>query len=72
MRIEVLEVINSGEIIEEYKDDYPYASCLMFKMVNYRPIHVVVASNESEMQQIIVTVYIPDLSKFESDFKTRK
>ena len=71
-RIEILEVINGGEIIEEYKDDHPYPSCLMFKIVNHRPIHVVVAHNERETQQIIVTTYIPDLTKFEPNFKTRK
>jgi hypothetical protein len=69
---DVLETINGGEIIEEYKDDYPYESCLMFKIVSGRPIHVVVANNSGENQKIVVTVYIPDFTNFEADFKTRK
>jgi len=44
----------------------------MFKFIDQRPIHVVVAENISETQKIIVTVYIPDFTTFESDFKTRK
>lgn len=69
---EIMETIEHGEVIEEYIDDYPYPSCLMFKMVKLKPIHVVVANNSSEIQKIIVTVYIPDDTKFEPDFKSRK
>jgi len=69
---EIIEVIEQGEVIERYEDDYPYPSCLIFKMVNNKPIHIVVANNGSENQKIIVTVYIPDNTNFEPDFKTRK
>ena len=69
---EIVEIIESGEIIEEYNDDYPYPSSLMFKMVSGKPVHIVLADNKSENQKIIVTVYIPDTVNFESDFKTRK
>ncbi|OFY62509.1 MAG: hypothetical protein A3H98_13160 [Bacteroidetes bacterium RIFCSPLOWO2_02_FULL_36_8] len=71
-RNEIIETIEHGEIIEDYKDDYPYPSCLMFKMVNHRPIHVVVANDIGEKKKIIITVYIPDKTTFKSDFKTRK
>ena len=69
---DIIEVIEQGEIIEQYKDDYPYPSCLMFKMVNHRPIHVVVENDIGEKKKIIITVYIPDKTTFKSDFKTRK
>ncbi len=69
---EVIEIIEQGEIIERYDDDYPYPSCLMFKRVQDKPIHIVVANNSSENQKIIVTIYIPDDTNFEPDFKTRK
>ena len=69
---EIIETIQQGEIIEQYNDDYPYPSCLMFKIVKQKPIHIVVANNSSENQKIIVTVYIPDDTNFEPDFKTRK
>ena len=69
---EIIEVIEQGEIIEQYQDDYPYPSCLMFKIVNHKPIHIVVADNITEAQKIIVTAYIPASTNFEPDFKTRK
>lgn len=35
---EIVEIIECGETIEEYKDDYPYPSNLMFKIVNRKPV----------------------------------
>jgi len=72
LRTEIIEVIDTGEVIEDYADDFPYPSCLMYKMVNFRPVHVVVAINEIDMERYVVTTYIPDLTKFEPDFKTRR
>jgi hypothetical protein len=69
---EVVETLKHGEIIEEYIDDYPYSSKLMFKIINGKPIHIIVADNKIEKMIIIVTVYIPDSVNFEPDFKTRK
>ncbi len=69
---DVIEVLEQGEIIEKYPDDYPYPSCLMFRIVRQKPLHIVVADNVSESQKIIVTVYIPDSANFETDYKTRK
>lgn len=69
---EIKEIIEHGEVIEEYASDFPYPSSLMFKMINQKPVHIVVAHIESDNQEIIVTVYIPDSTNFESDFKTRK
>ena len=44
---EVKEVIENGEIIEEYPDDYPYPSCLILGMtIKGRKIHVVVGLGE--------------------------
>lgn len=69
---EVVETLKHGEIIEEYKDDFRYPSCLMFKIINGTPLHIIVAHNASENMEIIVTVYIPDSVNFEPDFKIRK
>lgn len=61
----------TGEIIEQYPDDFPFPSCLVFgKATDDRIIHVVV-SDESESGRII-TAYVPDTDKFEDDLKTRK
>jgi len=68
---EVLEVLHHGEVVEKYDDDFPYPSCLMYKMLDTKPLHIVVADNRNDEQKIIVTVYIPDSANFASDYKTR-
>jgi hypothetical protein len=71
-RKDVKEIILSGEIIEEYQDDKPFPSALFFKMINNRPLHSVVAFDESEQKLFVITAYEPTFEKFEPDFKTRK
>ena len=61
----------TGEIIEQYPDDFPFPSCLVYgHAVDNRIIHVVI-SDEGESGRII-TAYIPNTIKFENDLKTRK
>ncbi len=63
--------IMTGEIIEQYPDDFPFPSCLVFGYgINNQIIHAVVSS-EGESGRII-TAYIPNTDKFETDLKTRK
>ena len=50
----------------------PFPSKLIFKLVNNRPLHAVIAMDTENKVLIIVTVYEPDSQKFESDFITRK
>ena len=58
---EVYEVVLNGEIIEEYADDKPYPSCLIFGKTSIkRPIHAVCAYVEDEKLTVIITVYHPD------------
>ena len=68
---DVENVIISGEVIKEYPDDKPYASKLIFKMVNKTPVHVVMAKSENN-ECIIITVYVPETDIWENDFKTKK
>ena len=56
-RSDVLSAICSGEIIEDYPEDFPLPSCLILGIVNKKPIHVVVAQDEEEI--VIVSVYRP-------------
>lgn len=65
----VLEAILEGEIIEEYLEDKPFPSCLIFKIVHGEPLHVVVSFDEEAKRAYIITAYKPSLDKFESDFK---
>ena len=63
--------VANGEIIENYPDDYPHPSCLIYcKMEDSRVLHVVVGSNGDTA--FIITAYIPNALKFEADLKTRR
>jgi Domain of unknown function (DUF4258) len=70
--IEVFEAVLAGKIIENYPEDEPYPSCLIYgKTSENRPIHVVGAySGESDIV-IIITVYQPDPARW-IDFERRK
>ena len=67
----VRNCVMTGEIIEQYPDDFPFPSCLIFgKTINGKILHVV-ASDEGTGSRII-TAYFPDNIKFEDDLKTRR
>ena len=68
---EVRLVVDAGETIETYPDDKPFPSRLMLGWKGARPIHVVVADNSAAHESIIITVYQPDLTEWEPDFKKR-
>lgn len=71
-RVDLLKCIYNGEIIKQYMDDTPYPSCLILGYDNDdNPLHVVIGLNVDILLSII-TVYQPDLSKWENDYKTRK
>lgn len=68
---DVMACIMNGEIIEQYPDDYPYPSCLIFGWnVDGKILHAVIGQHESEL--FLITAYFPNTEKWESDFKTRK
>ena len=65
-------VLESGKTIEHYADDKAYPSRLVLGWRGKRPLHVVAADNSASNEIIIVTVYEPDPSHWEVDFKRRK
>ena len=68
---DVKSCIMTGEIIEQYPDDFPFPSCLILgNSVEGKPLHVVMSDNGTESR--IITAYFPDHSKFESDYRHRK
>lgn len=70
--IEVSEVVENGEIIEEYEDDQPYPSALLYgKTTKDRPLHIVFAYSEKDDLVIIITVYQPDPLKW-VDYRRRR
>lgn len=63
--------IMNGEEIEDYPDDYPCPSCLIFGYdKNDCVIHTVVGANDNELY--IITSYRPSTEIFEANLKTRK
>ncbi len=68
---DIKHCIMTGEIIEQYPEDFPWPSCLIFGYGEKNIILHVVASDNGEFSKII-TAYIPDSTKFKDDLKTRR
>ena len=69
---EVCEAVFSGKVIENYPEDRPYPSCLIYgKTQTNRPLHIVSAYSEDDQRVIIITVYHPDPERW-IDFEWRK
>jgi hypothetical protein len=70
---EVLQALDTGQIIEDYATDTPYPSCLVLGRTRAgRVLHIVCAPVQSERRLIVVTAYQPDPERWEVDFKRRK
>lgn len=67
---EVIDCILNGEIIEDYPDDRPLPSCLIYGKVKAKHLHIVVASDNIRIY--IITAYVPNSDEWESNYKTRK
>ncbi|GFH92101.1 hypothetical protein IMSAGC002_03366 [Lachnospiraceae bacterium] len=68
---DVESCLQTGEIIEDYPDDFPHPSCLIFGYTKGNKIlHIVVGSDNSTL--FFITAYFPNTDKFEKDLKTRK
>lgn len=68
---DVYRVLETGEVIETYPDDAPYPSRLLLGWSGSRPLHVVIAEDSEEGITIVVTVYEPDLLRWEPGFRRR-
>ena len=68
---DIVNIINNGEIIEEYPTDVSFPSCLILGMsINNKYLHAVISLNENFIN--LITAYHPDPSRWNTDFKTRK
>ena len=66
------QAILNGSIIEAYPDDPRGISCLILGFTNKdRPLHIVCGRIEED-EILIITAYEPDLTEWNSDWKTRK
>lgn len=69
---DVLVVLNSGAIVEDYPEDTPFPSRLTLEWVGQRPVHVVSATAASTNRIVIITVYEPDAEEWDSTFQRRR
>ena len=70
-RDEIINCIKYGEVIEEYPEDYPHPSCLIFHIVIVdKPLHVVVGHDDKYIY--VITAYRPSPEKWENGFRERK
>ena len=68
---DVVNCINSGEIIEYYESDYPFPSCLILGLTDiHSGVHVVCAVGQGYVWMI--TTYYPDKDQWDENFKIRR
>jgi hypothetical protein len=69
---DVRQILETGEVIEDYPEDTPYASRLIRGEQNGRVLHVVAADNPDEDMTIVITTYEPDPALWSPDFRRRR
>ncbi|MCL2225667.1 MAG: DUF4258 domain-containing protein [Defluviitaleaceae bacterium] len=71
-RADILNCVKNGKIIEQYPNDTPYPSCLIFGYtINNQPLHIVCGLDFGKLC-CMITAYVPNLDTWQSDFQTRK
>ena len=69
---EILESVLHGDVIEDYPDDKPYPSCLVYgDTTNGEPVHSVWALNSENGWAVLITTYRPDPARW-IDWHTRR
>lgn len=69
---EIFFSVFHGEIIEDYPQDKPYPSCLVYGDTSRgEPVHSVWAYNEANQWAVLITVYRPDPERW-IDWKIRR
>ena len=70
---EVKYIMLNGEIIEEYPEDKPFPSCLIFGFTKkQKPIHIVISIDSDDQIIWVITVYSPSKEEWEDGFRRRK
>jgi len=68
---DIRQAIITGEIIEDYPNDYPYPSSLVLGYgISNEPLHLVCGIGNNTL--FVITAYKPSGEKWETDWKTRK
>lgn len=76
-REDVQRALVTGEVIERYPDDTPLPSYLLLAWLDrepgqHLPVHIVCADEAERERTHIITVYWPDLDRWQPDYKTRR
>ncbi|HMB25175.1 MAG TPA: DUF4258 domain-containing protein [Anaerolineales bacterium] len=68
----VVQVLQFGEVIEDYSAEMPEPGRLIMGFRGRRPFHVVASESPETNEITIVTAYIPDPDKWNKSFKVRR
>ena len=64
-------ILTTGDIIEQYPDDYPYPSCLVSSVTVSRSyLHVVCGIGDGEIW--VISAYHPDPDRWDDGYRKRK
>lgn len=66
---ELLEIVETGEVIEEYPGRMPCPAALILGFISHTAYHVVIAFCQDTL--VIVTAYLPEQEDW-VDFRVRK
>lgn len=70
---EVFESVPGGKVIENYPEDEPYPSCLIYgRTSENRPLHIVCAYSNDDNIAIIITAYQPHPDRWIDLMRRRK
>ncbi|MCL5612361.1 MAG: DUF4258 domain-containing protein [Chloroflexi bacterium] len=68
----VRQVLDAGNVIEDYSAEMPEPSRLILGFQGKRPFHVVTSENIESNEVTVITVYVPDAEKWRKDFRSRR
>ncbi len=69
---DVRHVLATGDVIDSYPEDSPYLSRLVLGWTGSRPLHVVVAFTREASEQVVITVYEPNSTQWDREFRRRR
>jgi hypothetical protein len=68
----VSHTVRSGETIEDYSAEMAQPGQLILGFQGKRPLHVVASEDANAGESTVITVYIPDLDRWDRQFKRRR
>ena len=71
-RQEILDAVDSYEIVEEYPDDKYLPSYLVLAQCGTKAFHILFAADVEDENVRVVTAYRPDTRSWLPDLKTRR